>query len=507
MFKKIKVWKNKRILMHQSYPCSKKEEAANLLGQLGDKWAVESLIKVLDEDVGVYVKVSIIKSLGILEDNRAVEPLMKTLNVSFNEEVREEAVRTLGKLGDTRAVPLLIKELRYEDFDYIGSAIASAEALGKLGDNSSVEPLLQALGDPVWHLRAQAAKSLGILGDKGSVSELLNHLGENFPNVRLAAAQSLSDIGQTEWQKLIKGDKSDFIRIAKSDNNQAINILINGFLQYEGEEALQALMTLKDKVDVESISSSLNDDDWAVRVRALKMLGKLGNDQAIANIIDAICDPNMSVRNEALVVFAKLLGTNASQKLKDDKISNSKRDRATREVIAEALNSDNNFHRLSAEKAVMNLSKMCLIINWETNNKYLHRCWSSKWQPTSVFILQAIFSEVLLVSDLKERTIYNLNNDITLNIVIKSLLKSDLQRKVASELLLKCGQPGWKNLTKSDSSDWDRLKASSEHREKIQELLINDLDDNDPLVRCESIESLQYFGDKGIVEHLIKIYN
>lgn len=75
----------------------------------------------------------------------AVEPLIQALN---NESwvVREAATEALGKIGDERAVEPLIKVLDDED-ETTFVREAAAEALGEIGDERAIEPLAHALTD------------------------------------------------------------------------------------------------------------------------------------------------------------------------------------------------------------------------------------------------------------------------------------------------------------------------------------------------------------------------
>jgi HEAT repeat protein len=50
--------------------------------------------------------------LGSIGDKRAVEPLICALKDSANPELQESAAEALGRLGDTHAVPALSEALR-----------------------------------------------------------------------------------------------------------------------------------------------------------------------------------------------------------------------------------------------------------------------------------------------------------------------------------------------------------------------------------------------------------
>ncbi len=53
-------------------------------------------------------------SLGKIGDKRAVDPLIKALRDS-NEDVREDAAEALGEIGDPRAVNILSELVHDED--------------------------------------------------------------------------------------------------------------------------------------------------------------------------------------------------------------------------------------------------------------------------------------------------------------------------------------------------------------------------------------------------------
>jgi HEAT repeat protein len=136
--------------------------AAEALWQLGDKRAVIAALgdeyaawlhvglAVGDRDVGPLiaalgdkvwaVRLEAAEALGQLGDKRAVEPLIAALR-DERPEVRMAAARALGQLGDKRAVEPLIAALRDEHPLVLEEAVT---ALGQLGDKRAVEPLIAA---------------------------------------------------------------------------------------------------------------------------------------------------------------------------------------------------------------------------------------------------------------------------------------------------------------------------------------------------------------------------
>ena len=138
--------------------------AAYALGEIGDKRAVEPLIEMLeDEDQAVHRAAEIaLKNIG----KPAVEPLIEMLS-GEDSDVRKSATEVLGWIGDARAVEPLVKMLSNEYSDS-----PTAHALGNIGDKRAVEPLIKALKDDRGHVRWAAASALGNIGDARAVEPL-----------------------------------------------------------------------------------------------------------------------------------------------------------------------------------------------------------------------------------------------------------------------------------------------------------------------------------------------
>lgn len=139
-------------------------DAAEVLGDIGDKRAVEPLIDAL-RDADYTVQWSAAEALGKIGDKRAVEPLITTLKTG-DEYLRKRAAEALGDIGDKRAVEPLINALKDEDESVRSSA---AEALGNIGDVRAVEPLIDALKDEDWYVQYNAAKALGEIEALGEI--------------------------------------------------------------------------------------------------------------------------------------------------------------------------------------------------------------------------------------------------------------------------------------------------------------------------------------------------
>ena len=80
-----------------------------------------------------------------------------------------EAATALGKIGDPRAVEPLIAALQADGATQSSVRENAAKALGKIGDLRAVEPLIAA----VKHYNVAAATALGQLGDSRAIEPLV----------------------------------------------------------------------------------------------------------------------------------------------------------------------------------------------------------------------------------------------------------------------------------------------------------------------------------------------
>lgn len=98
--------------------------AAESLGRLGDKRAVDPLIKLLKDQENI-MRFTAATSLGQIGDTRAVEPLIKALG-DKEKAVCLVAARALGELRDARASFALVKLLNEEQPPMIRAIVANA---------------------------------------------------------------------------------------------------------------------------------------------------------------------------------------------------------------------------------------------------------------------------------------------------------------------------------------------------------------------------------------------
>jgi len=221
-----------------------REAAAEALGEIRDPRAVEPLIDAL-KDINYKFREVAARVLGKIKDPRAVEPLIFAVKNDEYESVRCEAIWALGEIRDPRAVDLLIAVLKGEinapdsfgDIDdYAAIALRtigepavkplisayksalkendssvrllSEQALKKMKDQRTVEPLIAALKDEEWHVREIAVAVLGAFNDHRAIEALIDALADEHPIVRSSVREALVRItgehfgnDQMKWKK------------------------------------------------------------------------------------------------------------------------------------------------------------------------------------------------------------------------------------------------------------------------------------------------------------------
>ena len=192
-----------------------KETAVIALGKLGDPAAIEPLIKMLKTPYRNPGQKKIVEILGKYKDDRVIKELINLLSDYFLSGDASAALKTLHwkpanqqesaayyaaagqwsecvKIGNAAVEPL-IKALRSWNPDLV-------KALGEIGDQRAVEPLVHAIsgytkliGNPT--IKEFFIAAIGVLvklGDERSVDVLIDSLSNCDGEIRILAAKALA---------------------------------------------------------------------------------------------------------------------------------------------------------------------------------------------------------------------------------------------------------------------------------------------------------------------------
>lgn len=216
----------------------------------GDSQALESLITLLQNEEEEEVLLSAgraAKQIGV--DERTVESLLNQLIHASNEE-REKAANALGVLGEQRTINSMIEALKDPGCPK-GLSMAIAKALGRMGDHRAVAPLLEMLDRPYeYMLWVTAILSLGKLKALSAVKPLLAAIKFDHDGVRIAAAWALGEIAdQRAFEALAD--------IALYDRSAPVR-----------RAAVTAVGKMRDRRALGILKQAFEDEDYYVRERA-----------------------------------------------------------------------------------------------------------------------------------------------------------------------------------------------------------------------------------------------
>jgi hypothetical protein len=122
-------------------------------------------------------------------------PIIEALRIQGYDTtfMRLEMVEALGRIGDESAVDVLLEEVNDND-----TRMEAMDALGRIGSERATDKILELL-DPERklqpHVRAKAAETAGRIGDPEAVGLLVDTLDSDSSEVRGTAAEALARIG------------------------------------------------------------------------------------------------------------------------------------------------------------------------------------------------------------------------------------------------------------------------------------------------------------------------
>lgn len=310
---------------------SVREVIENLLPELDPDWArsdaaagaVSTLIDAL-RDSSPLTRLAAASALRVLASPRALDALIAALR-DHHSEVRIHAAMALGAIGDRGAMEPLLTTLGDRN-DLV--RMASAAALGLLGDAKSVPALAEALRDHEGHVVETALKSLADIGGKEAVEILVGQLvagglgGSSLSKVSARQAAQALDTADPSWREspaaqaaaaelAAKAGEPRFdreqldqfgpgwrttqaVRTRAAENRELLRTGKGGT-----KEAIEILGQLGDEEAIDQLLECLQDSDFLTRQAAAKALGSIGGVKAAQGLVRALTDDTKYVRQVA----------------------------------------------------------------------------------------------------------------------------------------------------------------------------------------------------------------
>lgn len=285
----------------------RRSSAAWVLGELREPAAVPSLVEALrDENEAVRREAS-------LALERIGAPAAPRLLVALNDtdlDLQASLIKLLGKLKEQTAVPALIAQLSnaawptMEETRICDLAASALEAIGtddaiqavdiwrqggkplahasewgeKVRDQSrysvrhniATETLFENLESDTWSVRRDAVKKLGEGGNSIALPYVIRATTDEDSQVRLAAVEALKGFhGPDVIQALVECLRDEEALIC---------------------DAATEALTLQGQMALQNLLQAMSDEVPNVRGAAAEILGRIGDEQAIPYLVDALSD-------------------------------------------------------------------------------------------------------------------------------------------------------------------------------------------------------------------------
>jgi HEAT repeat protein len=164
--------------------------ATGALARIGGDAALTALLDAYERDRALVVRASVVEALAAFPVDRALAVLERLVRGRDAPNLRLKAIRALGQMRSRAATPALLGALTAAAGDPERSAIV--EALASIADpaaRESLERLFRETRNP--ELKVQATVALGAIRDGNTVASLIRLLADELAAVRFFAVEAL----------------------------------------------------------------------------------------------------------------------------------------------------------------------------------------------------------------------------------------------------------------------------------------------------------------------------
>lgn len=253
--------------------------------------------------------------------------IIELLHSHENAGLRNAAVEILVRFG-RQATPELLEELTCNDHDVRKFII---DILGDVGDERAIAGLVKALDDADNNVRAAAAENLGKLRARETAPILLRAMQSGDLMFKFTALEALAQMqAQVDVEDLLPFQSEQLLRKALYDclgligNATAMPVLVAAvademrnvaeaavlamvrLMRRHAADIKQALASLSGSQTVVQIVRLLDSRSGEVRHAIVTLLGHIGDDVAVANLMPLLEDQKLAQQTaEALVSIGR----------------------------------------------------------------------------------------------------------------------------------------------------------------------------------------------------------
>lgn len=299
---------HKNIDLLKSSDSKTRQDAVKNLVSVGEP-AVEPLIFALQFDT-TQAKSSFARFFAEKSHNKTIEGYAYSSEIESNN-LKRGALQALSLIGDRRAIMPVITALKQNGGSIREEAFTTLVKLGNL----PLKPLMELTLDKDPEVRGYAALLLGNTKSAEAVEPLLRMFGDNNKDVVEAAETALGRIGTSAYTPLVKclDNKSASINFAafkalgRSSDPRAVEILLKPEKHRElvkkvlnDDDYALSYVFISGPDAVEPLLKFFDEPDRNLKIRVVKVLGKIGDEKAIKKLVELSADPDMGIRMEAL---------------------------------------------------------------------------------------------------------------------------------------------------------------------------------------------------------------
>lgn len=293
-------------------------------------YAEKNFLKALEAQSDVEVKTFLMNQLNLVGGHSTVEALTKYITSS---DLAEPAIQTLLMIGCPRSVDALIEAFPTAD-ENVQQTIA--RALGELRSEEAVKLISPMATSSKESMRKTALAALAEIAAPESYKTMLKAASEvdfayestNATEAFIDYTDRLGENGELElMEKAYKAIVKANSAVDKLHNSAAALYI---YAKYKGYEATPALLEAVDSNDkafrytvlniAEKIGGVADTRKWLakaveveteVKADIISMLGRRGCQLASPYVLSSMESSSSVVREEAVVAYAQLEGTNA----------------------------------------------------------------------------------------------------------------------------------------------------------------------------------------------------
>ncbi|WP_434684377.1 HEAT repeat domain-containing protein [Pseudanabaena minima] len=520
-----------------------RQKAINVLSKIDDKKSVEALIFALN-DLDYNARQEVAEALGKIGSKKAIDALISALNDS-DSSVRQKIAKVLGKVGNDKAVDALISCLNIEtlitSLDYESLSKSASNKIVDLLipslnatyiyeqriDKKTIKSCLRKIFMPAsylhptvivqypnYHLREIVADALGNIGSDKAVAPLIQTLND--------AIQDLNDSRYASQAEdvCISSEKA----LGKIGSHQAVDTLIQAIKhpnRFVSRHATKALGKIGSKRAVEPLIQALeNPYSYYQELEAAEALGNIGSDKAVEPLIQALNHSDYDVRSNAAEALGKIGGIRAVEALlsvfnylekAEEALFNNEKNQ---ETLFNNINVIVNEKAIDSLIAIINDSKYCYSIR-ERSLQVLGKTANSKAIDILFFVLQnSDYYGSEKAAEAFFSSVDNINTTKVVDALISTINASDHSvREKSLETLVNIGSNKAVDVLIQAFKDLDVHGRESVVEAlgkigsfKAVNFLVSILQDSDFVVRREAEQALVNIGTSKSIDALLQTF-